>query len=114
MTRLVLCKNGMQKWYAKMFLHISQQLIIMKHENIYCKFYYEGCFHSSVKKSCFAKVSYCQNFNIGEVSVVSVYPANTQCFDNVVVRLTRRRTVHNVVATLMPQQQDYNVAPMLP
>ena len=23
MTRLVLCKNGMQKWNAKMFLHIS-------------------------------------------------------------------------------------------
>ena len=55
----------------------------MKHENIYSTFYYEGCFHSSIKKSYSVKVSYCLNFDIGEMNVVLMYQANTQCCNDI-------------------------------
>ena len=40
--------------------------------------------------------------------------ATIQRLDNVVVRSQRRSTYSNVVLTLMPQRQNYNVAPAMP
>ena len=40
--------------------------------------------------------------------------ATIQRLDNVVVRSQRRSTYSNVVFTLMPQRQNYNVAPAMP
>ena len=89
----------------------------MKHENIYSTFYYEACFHSSIKKSYSVKVSYCLNFDIGEMNVVLMYQANTQCCDDVVVRPQRRTTdkqlCTNVDATSTKLQRCANVASTL-
>lgn len=67
----------------------------MRHENFYCKFYYELCFIPQFKKvffSNFTKFLTAKKFNISEVNIVSVYPVNTQCHDNILVRSKRRRT----------------------
>ena len=56
-----------------MSLQILLSLIVMKHENIYPKIYYDGCFFSPQSKKFIPSCFYCQNFKIREVNSVLKY-----------------------------------------